>query len=159
MDQDIHDSVPARDVHQRFLDAPGDAYAIMQLKQDAPRELHYSALDRIPAPPAPSNYDVIYTGPIVCEQSQMATLERLYPLFVGVFLPHIVVRLHINTLQAVPRDDVELSDGVVVLGRVARSHHNPAIRHTMSTKNLVLQKLQHCRGQGFRHAVDEVYNR
>ena len=53
----------------------------MQLKQDAPRELHYSALDRIPAPPAPSNYDVIYTGPIVCEQSQMATLERLYEIF------------------------------------------------------------------------------
>ena len=79
--QDIHDSVPARDVHQRFLDAPGDAYAIMQLKQDAPRELHYSALDRIPASPSPSNYDVIYTGPIVCEQSQMATLERLYELF------------------------------------------------------------------------------
>lgn len=79
--QDIHDSVPARDVHQRFLNAPGDAYAIMQLKQDAPRELHYSALDRIPAPPAPSNYDVIYTGPIVCEQSQMATLERLYEIF------------------------------------------------------------------------------
>ena len=79
--QDIHDSVPARDVHQRFLDAPGDAYAIMQLKQDAPRELHYSALDRIPVPPAPSNYDVIYTGPIVCEQSQMATLERLYEIF------------------------------------------------------------------------------
>ena len=76
--QDIHDSVPARDVHQRFLDAPGDAYAIMQLKQDAPRELHYSALDRIPAPPAPSNYDVIYTGPIVCEQSQMATLIIAY---------------------------------------------------------------------------------
>ena len=79
--QDIHDSVPARDVHQRFLDAPGDAYAIMQLKQDAPRELHYSALDRIPASPSPSNYDVIYTGPIVCEQSQMATLERLYEIF------------------------------------------------------------------------------
>ncbi|MGM9628236.1 MAG: YodL domain-containing protein, partial [Faecousia sp.] len=79
--QDIHSSVPARDVHQRFLDAPGDVYAIMQLKQDAPRELHYSALDRIPAPPAPSNYDVINTDPTVCEQSQMAALERLYEIF------------------------------------------------------------------------------
>ena len=105
--QDIHDSVPARDVHQRFLDAPGDAYAIMQLKQDASRELHYSALDRIPAPPAPSNYDVIYTGPIVCEQSQMATLERLYEIFnlnrPGDFTGH---SLSVSDIVALKQDGV-----------------------------------------------------
>lgn len=105
--QDIHDSVPARDVHQRFLDAPGDAYAIMQLKQDAPRELHYSALDRIPAPPAPSNYDAIYTGPIVCEQSQMATLERLYEIFnlncPGDFTGH---SLSVSDIVALKQDGV-----------------------------------------------------
>ena len=105
--QDIHDSVPARDVHQRFLDAPGDAYAIMQLKQDAPRELHYSALDRIPVPPAPSNYDVIYTGPIVCEQSQMATLERLYEIFnlnrPGDFTGH---SLSVSDIVALKQDGV-----------------------------------------------------
>ena len=105
--QDIHDSVPARDVHQRFLDAPGDAYAIMQLKQDSPRELHYSALDRIPAPPAPSNYDVIYTGPIVCEQSQMATLERLYEIFnlnrPGDFTGH---SLSVSDIVALKQDGV-----------------------------------------------------
>ena len=105
--QDIHDSVPARDVHQRFLDAPGDAYAIMQLKQNAPRELHYSALDRIPAPPSPSNYDVIYTGPIVCEQSQMATLERLYEIFnlnrPGDFTGH---SLSVSDIVALKQDGV-----------------------------------------------------
>lgn len=105
--QDIHSSVPARDVHQRFLDAPGDAYAIMQLKQNAPRELHYSALDRIPAPPAPSNYDVIYTGPIVCEQSQMATLERLYEIFnlnrPGDFTGH---SLSVSDIVALKQDGV-----------------------------------------------------
>ncbi len=105
--QDIHDSVPARDVHQRFLDAPGDAYAIMQLKQDAPRELHYSALDRIPATPAPSNYDVIYTGPIVYEQSQMATLERLYEIFnlnrPGDFTGH---SLSVSDIVALKQDGV-----------------------------------------------------
>ena len=105
--QDIHDSIPARDVHQRFLDAPGDAYSIMQLKQDAPRELHYSALDRIPASPAPSNYDVIYTGPIVCEQSQMATLERLYEIFnlsrPGDFTGH---SLSVSDIVALKQDGV-----------------------------------------------------
>ena len=105
--QDIHDSVPARDVHQRFLNAPGDAYAIMQLKQDAPRELHYSALDRIPASPAPSNYDVIHTGPIVCEQSQMATLERLYEIFnlnrPGDFTGH---SLSVSDIVALKQDGV-----------------------------------------------------
>ena len=30
--QNIHEAVPNRNVHQRFLDAPGDAYAVMQLK-------------------------------------------------------------------------------------------------------------------------------
>lgn len=105
--QDIHSSVPVRDVHQRFLDAPGDAYAIMQLRQDAPRELHYSTLDRIPAPPTPLNYDVIYTGPIVCEQSQMATLERLFEIFnlnrPGDFTGH---SLSVSDIVALKQDGV-----------------------------------------------------
>ena len=62
---------------------------------------------------------------------------------VGVLLPHGVVRLYVDTLQAVPCDDVELMDGVVVLRRVACRHHNPAVRHAVAAKHLVLQELQH----------------
>ena len=58
-------------------------------------------------PPSPSNYDVIYTGPIVCEQSQMATLERLYEIFnlnrPGDFTGH---SLSVSDIVALKQDDV-----------------------------------------------------
>ena len=77
-------------------------------------------------------------------------------LFVGIFLPHIVVRLHIDALQAVPGDDIKFPDGIVVLRRVARCHHNPTVRHPMPAEDLVLQKLQHGRSQSLGHTVDLI---
>lgn len=79
--QNIHDTVPNRDVHQRFLDAPGDAYAIMQLKQDAPADLRFVGLKSLSSPPLPDNYDTVYTGPVDCAQNQAATLENLFGIF------------------------------------------------------------------------------
>ena len=79
--QNIHDAIPARDVHQRFLETPGDAYAVMQLKGGAPAELRYTGLNYLSQPPSPGNYDILYTGPIVCTQNQSATLETLFEIF------------------------------------------------------------------------------
>ena len=79
--QNIHDTIPARDVHRRFLGAPGDAYAVMQLKGSAPAELRYKGLKYLSQPPSPGNYDILYTGPIVCAQNQSATLENLFEIF------------------------------------------------------------------------------
>ena len=79
--QNIHDTIPARDVHRRFLEAPGDAYAMMQLKGGAPAELRYTGLKYLSQPPSPSNYDILYTGPIACAQNQSATLENLFEIF------------------------------------------------------------------------------
>ena len=79
--QNIHDTIPARDVHQRFLETPGDAYAVMQLKGSAPAELRYTGLKYLSQPPSPGNYDILYTGPIVCAQNQSATLENLFEIF------------------------------------------------------------------------------
>ena len=79
--QNIHDTVPNRDIHQRFLDALGDAYAIMQLKQDAPVDLRFMGLKSLPRPPLPDNYDTVYTGPIVRTQNRTATLENLFEIF------------------------------------------------------------------------------
>ena len=75
---------------------------------------------------------------------------------VGVLLPHGIVRFHVNAFQAVPCDNVELVDGVVVLRRVARRHHDPAVRYAVAAEHLVLQELQHDGGQRLRHAVDLV---
>ena len=79
--QNIHDTIPARDVHRRFLEAPGDAYAVMQLKGSAPAELRYTGLNYLSQPPSPGNYDILYTGPIVCAQNHSATLENLFEIF------------------------------------------------------------------------------
>ena len=79
--QNIHDTIPTRDVHRRFLETPGDAYAVMQLKGSAPAELRYTGLKYLPQPPAPGNYDILYTGPIACAQNQSATLENLFEIF------------------------------------------------------------------------------
>lgn len=79
--QNIYDTVPNRDIHQRFLDVPADAYAIMQLKQDAPAEVRFMGLKSLPRPPLPDNYDAIYTGPIVHTQNRTATLDNLFEIF------------------------------------------------------------------------------
>ena len=79
--QNIHDTVPNRNVHQRFLDAPGDSYAIMQLKQNAPADLRFMGLKSLSSPPLPDNYDTVYTGPVDCAQNQVATLENLFEIF------------------------------------------------------------------------------
>ena len=79
--QNIHDTIPARDVHRRFLEAPGDAFAVMQLKGSAPAELRYTGLNYLSLPPSPGNYDILYTGPIACAQNQSATLENLFETF------------------------------------------------------------------------------
>lgn len=78
--QNIHEAVPNRNVHQRFLDAPGDAYAVMQLKQDAPAEVRFIGLNSLLHPPLPDNYDTIYTGLVVCGQNRTATLENLFEI-------------------------------------------------------------------------------
>ena len=79
--QNIHDTIRARDVHRRFLETPGDAYAVMQLKGSAPAELRYTGLNYLSQPPSPGNYDILYTGPIACAQNQSATLENLFEIF------------------------------------------------------------------------------
>ena len=105
--QNIHDTIPARDVHRRFLEAPGDAYAVMQLKGSAPAELRYTGLKYLPQPPSPGNYDILYTGPIACAQNQSATLENLFEIFntnrPGDFTGH---SLSVSDIIALKRDGV-----------------------------------------------------
>ena len=77
-------------------------------------------------------------------------------LFVGVFFPHPIVRFHIDPLQPIPGDNIKFTDGVIELRRIACGNHNPALGNPVTTENLVLQKLQHGRRQGFGHAVDLI---
>ena len=80
----------------------------------------------------------------------------VYALFQGVFLPRGVVRLDVDTLQAVPCDDVKLPCAAVIFRRIACGDHQPAVGHLVAAEGLELQKLQHGGRQRFGHAVDLV---
>ena len=75
---------------------------------------------------------------------------------VGVFLPDREILLHVDALDAVERDHVELAHGFVVLGRVARRHDHPALGQALVAEGLALQKLQHHGRECLRDAVDLV---
>ena len=73
-----------------------------------------------------------------------------------VFLPGVVVRLHVDALQAVPGDDVEFPHRIVELRLVARGDHHPAPGHGPAAKGLELEELQHGRRKRLRDTVDLV---
>ena len=74
----------------------------------------------------------------------------------GIILPHPIIRLHVQHLQAVKGHHVKLSHQFVVFRGIACRHNHPALRHLMPSEHLVLQKLQHGGREGFRHTVDFV---
>ena len=68
---------------------------------------------------------------------------------VSVFFPRCKIRLDVNSFQSVPRYNVKLTDGIIVFGRISRSDYYPAVRHSVSAEPLVLQELEHNRGERF----------
>ncbi len=75
--QRVKESVPVRNAEQRFKENPQDAYAIFQLKQDAPQDLHFAPLGMVGTPQR-DNYDAIYTGTLPSRLDPNVTLEDLY---------------------------------------------------------------------------------
>lgn len=75
--QRVKDSVPARNVEQRFKENSQDAYVIFQLKQDAPQNLHFAPLGMVGTPQR-DNYDAIYTDTLPSRLDANVTLENLY---------------------------------------------------------------------------------
>lgn len=75
--QRVKDSVPARNVEQRFKNNPQDAYVIFQLKEDAPQNLYFASLSKVGTPQR-DNYDAIYTDILPSRLEPNVTLEGLY---------------------------------------------------------------------------------
>ncbi len=73
--------VPPRDVEKRFLDKPEDAYAIYQLKADAPPDLLFVEWDRLEAAPDRANYTPIYTDTLLDYGDTKEKLESLFQMF------------------------------------------------------------------------------
>ena len=74
----------------------------------------------------------------------------------GVVLPDRQIRLNVHPADAVEGDNIEITDGFIVLRRVACRHDDPARRHGLIAEGLALQKLQHGGGQRLGDTVDLV---
>ena len=70
--------------------------------------------------------------------------------------PHAAVGDDVHPPQSVQRDDVKLTDGLVVARRIARCHDHPAGGDPMTAEGLILQKLQHGGSQRLGHTVDLI---
>lgn len=88
----IKNEVPPMDLElikqkreQAFLESPGDTYAIYQLKRDDAtadiRFMNSEYLQKKGIEPQYENYELIYTGALTKEGSQIEKLEDLYRIF------------------------------------------------------------------------------
>lgn len=88
----IKNEVPPMDVEiirkkreQAFLESPGDTYAIYQLKRDdSTTDIRFMNSDYLKSKgiePQYENYELIYTGALAGDGSQMEKLENLYRIF------------------------------------------------------------------------------
>ena len=59
----------------------------------------------------------------------------------GIALPDTVVRRHAEFAHAVLGHHIKVPHRAVILGRIARGHNDPALRHAVGAEGLVLQKL------------------
>lgn len=88
----IKDEVPPMDLElirqkreQAFLEKPGDTYAIYQLKRDDVtanlRFMNSEYLQKKGIEPQHENYELVYTGALTKDGSQVKKLEDLYRIF------------------------------------------------------------------------------
>ena len=88
----IKDQIPPMDMEivrqkreQAFHESPGDTYAIYQLKRDDAtadiRFMNSEYLREKGIEPQYENYDLVYTGALNCDGSQIEKLEDLYRIF------------------------------------------------------------------------------
>lgn len=88
----IKDEIPPMDLElikqkreQAFLESPGDTYAIYQLKNDdTVAELRFMNSDHLKVKgvePQYENYELVYTGALTQDGSQIEKLEDLYRIF------------------------------------------------------------------------------
>ena len=66
---------------KNFIDHPGDAMALYQLRRDVMPELGFVELDRLKSPPKKENYKAVYAHGISISEDVTQTLENLYYIF------------------------------------------------------------------------------
>ena len=66
------------------------------------------------------------------------------------------VFLYVDPAEPVESDNVKITDGLIVLGRIARCHDDEPVRDPVRAKGLVLQELQHRGRQRLGDTVDLI---
>ena len=136
----LHDHIPIHIFLQLLID-------IKHLREILPatRRRKFSAVDRR-----------LHPVKIRRPRRQISNDCRMQLILYRIFLPYCEVRLHLDFFHTVHRDDIELPDRFIILRRISRCHDHPALRDRMISEHLALQKLQHCRSERLRHAVDLI---
>ena len=78
------------------------------------------------------------------------------PDAVCIILPDFKVRLHIDHLDTVQRDYVEIPHRLVIFRGIPGRDNDPSARDLLVSESLLLQELKHGRRQRLRHTVDLV---
>ena len=87
---------------------------------------------------------------------QVGDHRAVDPGIVGIFLPDLEIRIHVDHLDTVQRDHVKITHGLIVFRGIAGCDDDPPFRHLLVAEGLLLQELQHGRRKGLGHTVDLV---
>ncbi len=79
--EEIQLQVPVRDVEKRFLDSTGDAFAIYQLRPDAPAELTGARFSKLEQPPSRENYQAVYVNGLNPGDDVQTNLYNIVDIF------------------------------------------------------------------------------
>ena len=80
----------------------------------------------------------------------------MYLMLPSIFHPNITVCFYINLTYTIQCHNVKFPDRFIIFRWISRSHNHPSVRHLMTSKGLILQKLQHGRCQCLRCTVDLI---
>ena len=136
----LEDHFPVRRLAQHLidLDQPREVFPASGSGKTLPVHCIFNAAEILPA------------------RIQIRDHRLMDSLTVGIFFPHGEIRLYIDLLQTVQRNNIKLTHRFIVLRRIARRYDDPAVRQFMSAERLSLKKLEHSRRQRLRDAVDLV---
>ena len=89
-------------------------------------------------------------------QPQIGLNCAVKPLLAAILQEHLHIGGDFDGSDSIQGHNIKLPHGFVIFRRVARRHNDPPLWKGVGAEGFVLQKLQHSRRQGVRHAVDFV---
>ena len=98
----------------------------------------------------------LYAIKMLRMEGQIGADSRMNVGASGVVLPDGELRLDLHIFDTVHGHDIKLPYGLIVFRRVSGSHDEPPLRYRMIAESLILEELEHDRGEGLGDAVDLI---